>query len=109
MKRILDFLRHHLLAHHLYILGMLVAALLSGSSTLDRFGDSTPLGQRSSDTRDHAHPLALCLGASFSNVRYAKNNRALKQSSPRRPRQSQGAGEEETAETRSRLKEALTS
>ena len=111
MKRVLDFLKRIFFSRIiLYIAGMLVAALLIWFiGPLIGFGDNTPLaGTLQRTLAITLIPALYGMGASFSNVRYAKNNRALQAELTETPKaKAKAAGEEEAAELGGRLKEAL--
>jgi type VI secretion system protein ImpL len=94
----------------LYIVGMLIAAaLIWFIGPLIGFGDSSPLSTVLQRTLAITLiPAIMGLGASFANVRYARQNQQLQQSLTETPKaKATAAGAEETAELGNRLKDAL--
>jgi type VI secretion system protein ImpL len=111
MKRMFSFLKGMIFSRIvLYILGMLVAAaLIWFIGPLIGIGDNTPLGGVLQRTLAITLiPALYGLGATFTNVRYAKVNRQLQDDLTETPKaKAAAAGVEEAAELGNRLKEAL--
>src|SRR5579863_3804190 len=111
MRRTLDFLKRIIFSRVLlYILGMLVAALLIWFiGPLIGIGDSSPLaGVMQRTLAITLIPALMGLGAGFTSLRYASQNRQLQQQLVETPKaKAEAAGAEEAAELGTRLKEAL--
>src|SRR5579864_3970452 len=115
MKRILDAIKRIVFSRiALYILGMLVAAaLIWFIGPLIGIGDDTPLGGVLQRTLAITLiPALYGLGATFTNVRYARTNRELQRDLTETPEAkaasaASAAAAEDAAELGNRLKEAL--